>query len=35
VDNQLTVDGYDYPWDEYHYKWSYYEPQIDLYYDYY
>jgi len=27
VDNQLTVDGYDYPWDEWHYKGTYlYEP---------
>jgi osmotically-inducible protein OsmY len=27
VDNQLTVDGYDYPWDEWHYKGAYlYEP---------
>jgi osmotically-inducible protein OsmY len=27
VDNQLTVDGFDYPWDEWHYKGAYlYEP---------
>lgn len=27
VDNQLTVDGYEYPWDEWHYKGAYlYEP---------